>query len=443
MTYKMLKICTLLLSILLILAVGITACVQFPASEESGVGFSGAGNGTGSKTYQAVIMKSTGSRLAPQNAKALYSAVDKGTLWGPIRAHLQLSARDENQPQVQEQIRWFAKNPVYLKDAVNGAAPYIYYVYSQVRLRNLPTELVLLPIIESGYNPSATNSSSGAAGLWQLMTSTAKGYGVHQDRSFDGRRDIISSTNAALNYLSYLRSFFGGDWLLAIAAYDTGEGNVQNAIRHNTQQDKNTHFWALPLASETRSYIPRLLALAAIVKNPAKYGVSLPPVSDKPYLGLVNANSMSLTHVAKLAGMNVAKLKELNPGVKSSSAAIKRGQLALPIDRVALYKQQLATVSTLNSKVQIADKRLVLKQAGSESKSSVQLVTNQAKPSPATLVKAVKANSNAQQIHVVKSGDTLAGIAKHYHVSVKKIQAWNKLDSDFLKPGEKLKIMLS
>ena len=432
MTYKMLKIYSLLLTVLLALAVGITACVQFPTSEEGGKGLSGSGNDTDSKTYQTV-MKSTGSSLAPQNAKALYSAVDKGTLWAPIRAHLQLSAREESQPQVQEQIRWFAKNPVYLKDAVNRAAPYIYYVYAQVRKRDLPTELVLLPIIESGYNPSATNSSSGAAGLWQLMTSTAKGYGVHQDRGFDGRRDICSSTNAALNYLTYLRSFFGGDWLLAIAAYDTGEGNVQNAIRHNTQQDKNTHFWALPLASETRSYIPRLLALAAIVKNPDKYGVSLPPVSAKPYLELVDANSMSLTHVAKLAGMSVAELKELNPGVKSTSAAIKRGQLALPIDRVALYKQQLAMAST----VQADDNRLALKQAGSKDKSPVQLVSSQTAPTLA------KDKPSSQQIHLVKSGDTLAGIAKHYHVSVKKIQAWNKLDSDFLKPGEKLKIMLS
>lgn len=437
MTYKMLKIYSLLLTVLLILAVGITACVQFPTSEKGGMGLSG-GNDGDSKTYQTVIMRSTGSSLAPQNAKALYSAVDKGTLWEPIRAHLQLSAHDENQPQVQEQIHWIAKNPLYLKDAVNRAAPYIYYVYAQVRRRDLPTELVLLPIIESGYNPSAINSSSGAAGLWQLMTSTAKGYGVHQDRSFDGRRDISSSTNAALNYLTYLKSFFGGDWLLAIAAYDTGEGNVQNAIRHNTQQDKNTHFWALPLASETRSYIPRLLALAAIVKNPAKYGVSLPPISAKPYLALVDANSMSLTHAAKLAGMKVAELKELNPGVKSSSAAIKRGQLALPIDRVALYKQQLATASTPNFKVQAGD-RLALKQVGSKERSPVRLVSNQTKLSPATLA---KANSSPPQIHRVRSGDTLVGIAKHYHVSVKEIQAWNKLDNDFLKPGEKLKIML-
>ncbi|MCH9755438.1 MAG: transglycosylase SLT domain-containing protein [Gammaproteobacteria bacterium] len=441
MTYKMLKIYSLLLTVLLILAVGITACVQFPTSEEGVKGLSGSGNDTDRKTYQTVIMKSTGSSLAPQNAKAMYSAVEKGTLWGPIRAHFQLSAREENQPQVQKQIRWFARNPLYLKDAVNRAAPYIYYVYAQVRKRDLPTELVLLPIIESGYNPSATNSSSGAAGLWQLMANTAKGYGVHQNRGFDGRRDISSSTNAALNYLTYLRSFFGGDWLLAIAAYDTGEGNVQNAIRHNTQQDKNTHFWALPLASETRSYIPRLLALAAIVKNPAKYGVSLPPVSAKPYLELVDAKNMSLTHVAKLAGMNVSELKELNPGVKSTSAAIKRGQLALPIDRVALYKQQLATASSPNFKVQVGNNKLALKQARSKGKQrSVQLVNNeQAKPRSATLVK----DKSSSQIYWVKSGDTLTGIAKHYHISVKKIQAWNKLDSDFLKPGEKLKIMLS
>lgn len=433
MTYKMLKIYTLLLTVLLALAVGITACVRFPASEEGEIGLGGSHSDTDSKFYQTVIMKSTGSSLAPENAKALYSAVDKGTLWEPIRAHLQLSAREENQPQVQEQIRWFAKNPVYLKDAVNRAAPYIYYVYAQVRKRDLPTELVLLPIIESGYNPSATNSSSGAAGLWQLMTSTARGYGVHQDRGFDGRRDISSSTNAALNYLTYLRSFFGGDWLLAIAAYDTGEGNVQNAIRHNTQQDKNTHFWALPLASETRSYIPRLLALAAIVKNPDKYGVSLPPVSAKPYLALVDANHMSLTRVAKLAGMSVAELKDLNPGVKNTSAAVKRGQFALPIDRVALYKQQLAVASTSNykvNKVQPDNNRLVSKPGSKGKQSPIQLVDNQTKPS-------------SQQIHLVKSGDTLDGIAKHYHVSVKKIQAWNKLDSDFLKPGDKLKIMLS
>ena len=345
MTYKTLKIYTLLLALLLVLAVGITtACVQFTplggtATKDE--------NGPDKAAAQTV---STGSRLAPHSAKALYTAVDKGTLWGPIRAHLQLTAREENKPAVQAQIRWFAKNPAYLNDAVSRAAPYMGYVYTQVTKRNLPTELVLLPIIESGYNPSATNASSGAAGMWQLMSSTARAHGVHQDKGFDGRRDLYSSTNAALDYLTYLKSFFGGDWLLAIAAYDTGEGNVQNAIRHNTQHDKNTHFWALPLAFETRSYIPRLLALAAIVKNPAKYGVTLPSISAKPYLELVDVGrtgiSLSLAHAAKLAGMNLSELKQLNPGVKNSSANLTQGQFALPIDRVALYKKQLAMLTS-------------------------------------------------------------------------------------------------
>jgi membrane-bound lytic murein transglycosylase D len=365
MTYKTLKIYTLLMTLVLILAVGLTACVQFPPLGGTATPDE---NGPADKSEKVI---STGNSLAPHSAKALYSAVDKGTLWGPIRAHLQLTAREENQPAVQEQIRWFAKNPVYLKETVTRAAPYMGYVYTQVIKRNLPTELVLLPIIESGYNPSATNASSGAAGMWQLMSSTARAYGVHQDRGFDGRRDLYSSTNAALDYLAYLKSFFGGDWLLAIAAYDTGEGNVQNAIRHNTQRDENTHFWALPLALETRSYIPRLLALAAIVKHPAKYGVTLPPISAKPYVQLVNVGStgMSLTRAAKLAGMNLSELKQLNPGVMNSSANLTQGQFALPIDRVALYRQQLAASASSN--------RLASKQG--PKKGSVQLASNQIK----------------------------------------------------------------
>ncbi|MDQ8038815.1 MAG: transglycosylase SLT domain-containing protein [Rickettsiella sp.] len=421
MTYKTLKIYTLLLSLLLVLAIGITACVEFPPL---GVTSTTDENGP-DKAAQSF---STGGNLESRSAKALYSAVNKGTLWGPIRDHLQLTAAEENQPAVQEQIRWFVKNPAYLNDAVSRAAPYMYYIYTQVTKRNLPTELVLLPIIESGYNPSATNASSGAAGLWQLMSSTARARGVHQDKSFDGRRDLYSSTNAALDYLTYLKSFFGGDWLLAIAAYDTGEGNVQNAIRHNTQHDKNTHFWALPLAFETRSYIPRLLALAAIVKNPVKYGVDLPAISDKPYLELVDVGkkAISLTHAAKLANMNLSELKQLNPGVKNNSATLTQGQLTLPIDRVALYRKHLAALSSNGS---------VLKQS---KKGSVQLVSNQS-----TIETKDKNADTSTQVHLVKRGDTLTGIAKQYHVSVKKLKQWNQLATDQLKPGEKLRIMLS
>lgn len=289
--------------------------------------------------------------------------------------------------------------------------------------------MFLLPIIESGYNPSATNASSGAAGMWQLISSTARAYGVRQDKGFDGRRDLYSSTNAALNYLTYLNSFFGGDWLLAIAAYDTGEGNVQNAIRHNTHHDRNTHFWALPLALETRSYIPRLLALAAIIKNPEKYGVILPPISDKPYLELVDVGrTMTLTHAAKLAGMKLSELKQFNPGVRNSLASLTQGQFALPVDRVALYRKQLAAVST--------SKRLALNQSYLKD-GKVQLVNNLPKHT------GKKKPGTTEHIHLVKRGDTLGGIAKKYNVSVKNLQHWNQLATDQLHPGEKLTIMLS
>jgi membrane-bound lytic murein transglycosylase D len=428
MTYKLLKIYTFLSTFLLSLTLGVTACMKFsPLGEKTAVS---------ENRISLSMPKAIERNLAPQRAQALYSAVDKGSLWDPIRDHLQLTAREERQPAVQEQIRWFAKNPAYLNDAVNRAAPYMYYVYTQVIKRNLPTELVLLPIIESGYNPSATNSSSGAAGMWQLMSTTAHSYGVHQDRVFDGRRDLHSSTNAALDYLNYLKGFFSGDWLLAIAAYDTGEGNVKNAIRHNTQQDKNTHFWALPLAEETRSYIPRLLALAAIVKDPAKYGVTLPPISDKPYLELVDVGKtgITLTHAAKLVNMSLSELKQLNPGVKSGSAKLQQGQLALPIDRVALYNKQLVTLSSGKNPISAIALTKNPKQGG-----GVQLVSN----SPQTKASAEGNNNTQLQIHLVKRGDTLASIARHYHVKIKDLQHWNQLVTDRLKPGEKLTIMLS
>jgi membrane-bound lytic murein transglycosylase D len=430
MTYKRLKIYTYILIALLCLLVGITACVQFPPLSDN----PGAGGGKASQ----IMSKSPRSSLAPHSAKELYSAIERGgSLWDPIRSHLQLTAREENQPAVQKQIQWFVDNPVYLKDAVNNASPYMYYVYTQVRQRNLPTELVLLPIIESGYDPLASNSSSGATGLWQLMSSTAHAYGVHQTKTFDGRRDIYSSTNAALDYLNYLNSFFGGDWLLAIAAYDAGEGNVQDAIRQNTRHDKNTQFWALPLALETRSYIPRLLALAAIVKNPAKYGVTLPPISATPCLQWVDIGKagMSLARAAQLADVNLSELQELNPGVKSSSTTL-HSPLALPIDKVALYEKKLTALNSGNG--------LALKQSlkQGEGDSHVQLVVNKTSSVP-NPTKVVTPNDTKSKTYLVKRGDTLSGIARRYNVSIHELRHWNQLSDDYLKPGEKLKIMLS
>ncbi len=353
MNYKTIKICTLIFLILFGFSAGMTACMQSPVS---------LGSFGESRVAYYAREADDALALAPSKQKALYQSIDKGSLWGPLRERFQLTASDERQPAVQEQIRWFVHHPSYLKDVVSRATPYLYYVYNQVSQRHLPTELVLLPMIESGYDPSATNPASGAAGLWQLMSATARSYGVHEDKGFDGRRDLASSTNAALNYLTYLHGFFSGDWLLAIAAYDTGEGNVQNAIRRNTHQDKNTHFWALPLASETRTYIPRLLALAAIIKDPAKYGVTLPPLSDQSYLQLVETGrqGVSLKQAAKLSGMSLAQLRRLNPAIKNSTATLKQKQFALPIERVALYQKQLALQGHSSSTKRKPHKKVVV-----------------------------------------------------------------------------------
>lgn len=306
-----------------------------------------------------------------------------GNLWDRLRHEFQIPC-EEDRPQVRAQIAWFMQHQGYLDRTVKRAAPYMYYIYEQVHKRKLPAELVLLPVNESAYNPFAS-SSVGAAGVWQLMPRTAYGFGVKQNFWYDGRRDIYASTNAALDYLTYLHNYFGGDWLLAIAAYDTGEGNVQIAIRRNAKRDQNTDFWSLSLAQETLSYVPRLLALACIIRNPAKYHITLPPISDKPYLAQVDVGApIDLERAAQLAGMSLVHLKQLNPGYNRKTIdPTGPYKLILPIDRIALFRERLAKAPTL----------------------------------PRTIWGRYK----------VQRGDSLANIARRYHTSVSEIKQANHL----------------
>lgn len=262
-------------------------------------------------------------------------------LWAEIRKNFKIN-HYENSPQVQAQIAWFMRHQDYLARTVRRAAPFIHYIYQQVKTRNLPSELILLPVIESAYNPFVS-SSAGAAGLWQLVPGTARNFGIRQDWWYDGRRDITASTNAALDYLTYLQKFFGGNWLLAIAAYDTGEGNVEAAIRHNVRRGESTEFWALPLAIETQSYVPRLLALAAIIANPKTYPTNLPPINNAPYLGQVEISTqITLEQAAKLAGISLNELKILNPGHRRTILSPNQPyKLLLPIDRIPSFKRNL------------------------------------------------------------------------------------------------------
>lgn len=290
-------------------------------------------------------------RLTPIHLQKLANAINQyrnaDNLWDVLRDEFSLQ-HYENNPAVQAKIEWYMNNQDYLLRSASRAAPYLFYILQQVKKRHLPTELVLLPVVESGYNPFSF-SSVGAAGIWQLMPDTASGLGIKQNASYDGRLDIISSTGAALNHLVYLENFFDGNWLLAIAAYNTGEGNVLRAIKRNIRQGRDTDFWSLPVAQETRDYVPSLLALAVIISHPDEYPIYFPPVHNAPYLAQVDVGTqINLKYAASIAGISFKKMQELNPGYKNQSTSTHGPyKLVVPIENVAQFTQNL-THSPLN-----------------------------------------------------------------------------------------------
>lgn len=317
-------------------------------------------------------------------------------LWDVLREEFTLPHYEDN-PLVQAKIEWYMNNQDYLLRSANRAAPYLYYILQQIKKRHLPAELALLPIVESGYNPFSL-SHMGAAGIWQLMPGTASDLGIRQDWWFDGRRDVIASTRGALNHLVYLESFFEGNWLLAIAAYNTGEGNVLSAMRRNIRDGRDTDFWSLPVAQETKDYVPSLLALAVIVANPDRYPVYFPPVRNAPYLGQIDVGKqINLKYAASLAGISYTKLSQLNPGYNRLSMSNKGPyKLILPIENVAQFTENFA--------------RTPLRE-------------------------------HIDWIHYkTKPGDSLASITKKFNVSMTDIRRMNHLNltKDKLKPGTNL-----
>jgi membrane-bound lytic murein transglycosylase D len=263
-------------------------------------------------------------------------------IWDVLRQEFSLQ-HYEDDPQVQAQIEWFMMHQDFLLRSATRAAPYLYYILQQARKRHLPIELVLLPIIESAYNPYAY-SPAGASGIWQMMPGAASDYGIKHDTWYDGRRDVIASTKAALSYLSYLGNFFDNNWLLAMAAYDTGLGNVSYAINRNIRDGYNTDFWSLRLAQETRIYVPRLLALATIIANPDRYPIYFPPVRNAPYLAQFDLGAqIDLKHAATLAGIPFKQLMQLNSGFnRTATDPSGKHKLVLPIEHVAQFSENLA-----------------------------------------------------------------------------------------------------
>jgi membrane-bound lytic murein transglycosylase D len=233
------------------------------------------------------------------------------SLWQRIRNGFGLP--DMSSPLVREQEDWFARRPDYISRIVARSSRYLYYIVEQIEKRNMPSEIALLPIIESAYNPVAY-SRAHASGIWQFIPSTGKMYGLQQNFWYDGRRDVTAATNAALDYLEKLYEMFG-TWDLALAAYNWGEGAVSRAMARNVAKGLPTDYRSLTMPAETRHYMPKLQAVKNIVGNPAQYGIDLAEVPNQPYFVAVpTTRHIDVKLAAKLAGLEVEEFQSLNPG---------------------------------------------------------------------------------------------------------------------------------
>jgi membrane-bound lytic murein transglycosylase D len=354
-----------------------------------------------------------------------FSLFNAGNLWDAMRHDFKLG-RGLEHPTIKAEAKWFSKNQQYLDRTTSRASPYLYYIYDQVKKRDLPAELALLPIVESAYNPFAL-SNKGAAGIWQFMPGTARSYGLKANSSYDGRRDIVESTRAALDHLTYLHEVFEGDWLLAIAAYNSGEGLVKSAIERNRRAGKDTDFWSLPLPAETKRYVPKLIALARVIKTPDDYDVQLSPIRNAPYFAQVDLDSaINLEKAAEYAEIEVDQLHALNPGFKRAGVSQNsNATLLLPI----------RAVNKFNHKLHDDDGKAELE--------SSRWAKNEVSTPASVKPKKVLVASKRTQ-HTIRSGETLSSIAKRYGVAIHTLTQWNHMNSHKkLVPGQQLTLWLN
>ncbi|WP_347905873.1 LysM peptidoglycan-binding domain-containing protein [Pseudomonas purpurea] len=334
-------------------------------------------------------------------------------VWERMRQGFQLQEGLGVNPRIEQQRLWFASNPSFLENAGERGSLYIHYIVERLEERNMPLELALLPVIESAYNPMAY-SRADAVGLWQFIPSTGRYFNLRQTRFYDGRRDITASTTAAMDYLTRLHDMFNGDWLLALAAYNAGEGTVSRAIERNEKLGLPTDYWNLPLPSETQAYVPKLLALSQVVLAPEAYGVNLNPIANEPYFEVVEINQrMDLSKVAAVANIDEDELFQLNPAFKQRTTIDGPQHLLVPTSKAQLLT---ASLSTMKPEELISKRALKPVFDGADSQELAKL----------------------KRAYRVKRGDNLAQIAKANKVDVKDLQRWNNMSGNNLKVGQTL-----
>ncbi|MGH8120248.1 MAG: LysM peptidoglycan-binding domain-containing protein, partial [Gammaproteobacteria bacterium] len=449
--------------------------------------FLGACSTTTPRNDQAVAVDNTPTTSSTTDFAALHkhhdtaaatvstdSAKDIGQaespdVWERIRLNLSIN-RHLDRPSTQSKLKYYAGKQEFLNRVADRATPYIYYIVEELERRQMPLDLALLPIVESAYQPFA-HSRSRASGIWQFIPSTGKRYGLKQNWWYDGRRDIVSATDAALTYLQELHDQFNGDWLLALAAYNAGELNIARAMEKNLKAGKPVDFWSLKLKNETLGYVPSLLAVAEIVSDPAKYNITLKPIPNQPYFAVIDAGSqIDLATVAQLSGMSMEEISILNPGInKWATDPDGPHHLLIPLERAESFNQKLAVlpeedrtkwrthvvnkgdtlgyiaglyhtdINTLKQVNHLKSNRLhtghtLLIPAATQPLHQYTLSQD------ARIVSNLKRSGDGQQLtYTVKSGDTLWDISSSYGVSVEQLCDWNGIDPDStLRPGQNL-----
>ncbi|SMF38792.1 membrane-bound lytic murein transglycosylase D [Alteromonadaceae bacterium Bs31] len=397
-------------------------------------------------------------------------------VWQRIRNGYSLD-HDINR-RVRQQLDWYAKHPEYINRVAKRGERYLYHIVEEIEKRDMPMELALLPIVESAFDPFAY-SHGRASGMWQFIPGTGKMMGLKQDWWYDGRRDVVASTDAALRYLQSLNKRFDGDWMHALASYNSGSGNVSKAMRKNRKRGKETDFWNLDLPRETEAYVPKLIALAILIKDPEVYGLDLYSVPNEPYFTVVDTGGqIDLAQAAKLADIDMDALYALNPAYNRwATDPDGPHRLLVPVDKAVNFKHNLAqlppeqrvtwqrytiregdnlstiatdhniSVSSLKSINNIrgtfirAGKILMVPVATADTAHYSQSADQRLSQRRSQSAKTAKGN---RVDHKVAQGESLWSIAQRYKVSTKKIARWNNMaPKDPIHPGQSLAIWTS
>jgi membrane-bound lytic murein transglycosylase D len=301
------------------------------------------------------------------------------------------------QPGIDQQLDWYASNPDYLERSFGRSEHYLYHIVTQLEARGMPLEIALLPVVESAFEPYAY-SRARASGLWQFIPDTGSRFGLKQDWWYDGRRDVVESTRAALDYLQALHDEFNGDWLLAIAAYNCGEAAVERAVEFNRNAGKPIDFWNLRLPAETRAYVPKLLAMKRLVADPESYGLAFSPIPNQPYFARVDTQGqINLKLAAEIAGVTEEELYELNPAFhRWATDPAGPHFLLLPVDGALVFTQNIAQL-TEEERMSLAHYR-------------------------------------------VRKGDSVVSVAKHFNTSVNVVRDLNGVPAGRLTVGTDLRV---